>query len=119
MLDLVENGARRHCRLTIGGTMGCAGSRSRGGTRPVSTRCSPGPIGSGASRIAFQTGHSPTIRVHGRNRRVGDYPLDEAEIAQIVNHLYGADGSARLQGAGEFDASYESRSAVPSDCAFD
>ena len=61
----------------------------------------------GASRIAFQTGHSPTIRVHGRNRRVGDYPLDEAEIAQIVNHLYGADGSARLQGAGEFDASYE------------
>ena len=61
----------------------------------------------GASRIAFQTGHSPTIRVHGRNRRVGDYPLDEAEIAQIVNHLYGADGSARLQGAGEFDVSYE------------
>jgi len=61
----------------------------------------------GASRIAFQTGHTPAIRVHGRNRRVGDYPLDEAEIAQIVNHLYGADGSARLQGAGEFDASYE------------
>jgi len=61
----------------------------------------------GASRIAFQTGHPSTIRVHGRNRRVGDYPLDEAEIAQIVNHLYGADGSARLQGAGEFDVSYE------------
>jgi defect-in-organelle-trafficking protein DotB len=61
----------------------------------------------GASRIAFQTGHPATIRVHGRNRRVGDYPLDEAEIAQIVNHLYGADGSARLQGAGEFDVSYE------------
>jgi len=61
----------------------------------------------GASRIAFQTGHTPAIRVHGRNRRVGDYPLDEAEIAQIVNHLYGADGSARLQGAGEFDVSYE------------
>jgi len=61
----------------------------------------------GASRIAFQTGHPATIRVHGRNRRVGDCPLDEAEIAQIVNHLYGADGSARLQGAGEFDVSYE------------
>lgn len=61
----------------------------------------------GASRIAFQTGHPPRVRVHGRNRSVGDEGMDEAEIGQIVNHLYGADGSARLQGVGEFDTSYE------------
>ena len=30
----------------------------------------------GASRIAFQTGHSPTIRVHGRNRRVGQSQIE-------------------------------------------
>lgn len=60
-----------------------------------------------ASRIAFQTGHSPWLRVHGRNRRIAVAGLDEADIAQIVNHLYGEDGTARLQGGSDFDVSYE------------
>jgi defect-in-organelle-trafficking protein DotB len=61
----------------------------------------------GASRIAFQTGHPPWLRVHGRNRKMAVAGLDEADIAQIVNHLYGADGTARLQGGSDFDVSYE------------
>ncbi|WP_292530081.1 ATPase, T2SS/T4P/T4SS family [Methylocystis sp.] len=61
----------------------------------------------GASRISFQTGGSPSIRVYGRNRKVNDDTLDEAEIAQIVNHLYGADGMARLQGGAALDTTYE------------
>lgn len=61
----------------------------------------------GASRIAFQTGHPVWTRVHGRNGRAGQAYLDEAEMSQIVNHLYGADGMARLQGGKDFDVSYE------------
>ncbi len=60
-----------------------------------------------ASRVAFQTGHPIWIRVHGRNRRATVSTLDEAQIAQIANHLYGADGTARLQGGSDFDVSYE------------
>lgn len=61
----------------------------------------------GASRIAFQTGHPVWLRVHGRNHRITEHSLDEAEIAEIANHLYGADGTARLQGGQDFDVSYE------------
>jgi len=61
----------------------------------------------GSSRISFQTGHPVWVRVHGRNRRVTDTPLDEADLAQIANHLYGADGTARLQGGNDFDVAYE------------
>lgn len=61
----------------------------------------------GASRISFQTGHRVWIRVHGLNSRASRNAQDEAEIAQIVNHLYGADGMARLQGGSDFDVTYE------------
>jgi defect-in-organelle-trafficking protein DotB len=60
-----------------------------------------------ASRIAFQTGHPVWIRVHGRNHRATEGSLNEVEIGQIANHLYGADGMARLQGGQDFDVSYE------------
>jgi defect-in-organelle-trafficking protein DotB len=61
---------------------------------------------SGASRISFQTGHPVWIRVHGRNFRATRGSLDEGEFSQIVNHLYGADGMARLQGGNDFDTAY-------------
>lgn len=60
-----------------------------------------------ASRIAFQTGHPVWIRVHGRNHRATEASLNEVEIGRIANHLYGADGMARLQGGQDFDVSYE------------
>lgn len=61
----------------------------------------------GASRIHFQTGARVTVTVHGRNHRATRETLDEAEVAQIANHLYGADGTARLQGGSDFDTAYE------------
>ncbi len=61
----------------------------------------------GASRIAFKTGHSPWVRIHGRNQRACQEPIDPMDLSQIANHLYGAgDGSARLQGGEDFDVSY-------------
>ena len=61
----------------------------------------------GASRIAFQTGHPVWVRIHGRNRRATRGMLSEVELGDITNHLYGADGTARLQGGSDFDVSYE------------
>jgi len=60
----------------------------------------------GASRIAFQTGHPVWVGIHGRNYRVTKTTIDEKEFSQIVNHLYGADGMARLQGGSDFDTAY-------------
>lgn len=64
-------------------------------------------FGLGASRIAFSTGKPVKIRVHGRNRFVTHRALDEAEIADVANHLYGSDGIARLQNGSDFDVAYE------------
>jgi defect-in-organelle-trafficking protein DotB len=60
----------------------------------------------GASRVSFQTGHPVWVRIHGRNYRVTKLPTDEMDFSQIVNHLYGADGMARLQGGSDFDTAY-------------
>ena len=59
-----------------------------------------------ASRIAFQTGHPVWVTIHGRNHRATRRAVDDYELSQIVNHLYGADGMARLQGGNDFDTAY-------------
>jgi defect-in-organelle-trafficking protein DotB len=64
-----------------------------------------------ASRIGFQPGHPVWVRIHGQNHRATRASLDEGEFSQIVNHLYGADGMARLQGGNDFDTAY----AIPLD----
>jgi len=81
-------------------------------------RCAPGlnslltwAFQEKASRIAFQTGHPVWVSIHGRNYRVTRGAVDEYELSQIVNHLYGADGMARLQGGNDFDTAY----AIPID----
>ena len=61
----------------------------------------------GASRIGFQTGKPVWLRVHGRNVCVTGSNLDESELGEIANHLYSADGYARLQNGNDFDVSYE------------
>lgn len=60
----------------------------------------------GSSRVSFQPGHPVWVTVHGRNRRATAAALDEAEFSAVVNHLYGADGMARLQGGNDFDTAY-------------
>src|SRR6516165_4858412 len=81
-------------------------------------RCAPGldslltwAFQKKASRIAFQTGHPVWVSIHGRNYRVTRDAVDEYELSQIVNQLYGADGMARLQGGNDFDTAY----AIPID----
>jgi defect-in-organelle-trafficking protein DotB len=64
-----------------------------------------------ASRIGFQPNHPVWVRIHGKNHRATRSYLDEGEFSQIVNHLYGADGMARLQGGNDFDTAY----AIPLD----
>ena len=59
-----------------------------------------------ASRIAFQSGHPVWVRIHGRNHRATAASLDEGAFSQIVNHLYGAEGMARLQSGNDFDTAY-------------
>ncbi len=60
----------------------------------------------GASRVAFKTGHPIWLRIHGRNWLVTKQSLDSMDVSQIANHLYGADGTARLQGGEDFDVMY-------------
>ena len=60
----------------------------------------------GASRVSFQTGHTVWVGIDGRNHRVTRTAIDEIEFSHIVNHLYGADGMARLQGGNDFDTAY-------------
>ncbi len=60
----------------------------------------------GASRIAFQTGHPVALRIHGRNRPGTRGNVDHMTLVEIVNHLYGAAGSARLENGHDFDLSY-------------
>ena len=91
------------------------------GTEPVGSRsraksARPGfPAGLGLSRrrspVAFQTGHPVWVGIHGRNHRATRSPIDEIDFSYIVNHLYGADGMARLQGGNDFDTAY----AIPID----
>ena len=59
-----------------------------------------------ASRIAFQSGHPVWVRIHGQNYRVTSRGFDDYEFSQVVNHLYGADGMARLQMGKDFDTAY-------------
>lgn len=61
----------------------------------------------GASRIAFSTGKRVTVRVHGVLRFATAERLGEHDLQAIANHLYGADGTARLQNGSAFDVAYE------------
>ncbi len=64
-------------------------------------------FGLGASRISFATGKQVVVRVYGRNRAATREALNEAEITLVTNHLYGSDGTARLQDGKDFDVAYE------------
>ncbi|ACB97231.1 type IV pilus twitching motility protein PilT [Beijerinckia indica] len=61
----------------------------------------------GASRIAFLSGHPVWVRIHGLNQPVEPDPIPESDLALITNHIYGADGTARLKKGQDFDLTYE------------
>ena len=60
-----------------------------------------------ASRIAFTTGKRVSIRVHGRNRNATRDVIDEMDIGEIINHMYGGGGMARLQAGDTLDSAYQ------------
>ena len=61
----------------------------------------------GAEQIQFATFQRAAFRRYGRNAKVKSRPpLDERDMGLIVNHLYGADGIARLQGGQDINVMY-------------
>jgi defect in organelle trafficking protein DotB len=61
----------------------------------------------GAEQVMFSTFQPASFRLWGRNRKVKTREaLDENDAGMIVNHLYGADGMARLQGGGDINVMY-------------
>ena len=60
----------------------------------------------GAEQIMFSTWKRASFRLWGDNHWVDRPPLDEAETGLIVNHLYGADGMARIQGGKDLNVMY-------------
>ncbi|VFU17609.1 type IV pilus twitching motility protein PilT [Methylocella tundrae] len=60
----------------------------------------------GAEQIMFTTWQPASFRLYGENHKISRPPLDEKEAALIVNHLYGADGMARLQGGKDLNVMY-------------
>jgi defect in organelle trafficking protein DotB len=61
----------------------------------------------GAEQIQFATFQPASFRLYGRNHKVKSRaPLDERDAGLIVNHLYGADGMARLQGGQDINVMY-------------
>ena len=61
----------------------------------------------GAEQIMFSTWQPASFRLYGQNHKAAARPpLDENDAAMIVNHLYGADGVARLQGGQDINVMY-------------
>ena len=61
----------------------------------------------GASDIRIHSNKPVFTNLHGRLRAVTSRPLNDIEVEEAVNRLYGADGLARLKGGHDFDVSYE------------
>jgi len=62
----------------------------------------------GAEQVMFSTFQPASFRLWGLNRKVKSRdPLDENDASLIVNHLYGADGIARLQGGADINVMYQ------------
>lgn len=60
----------------------------------------------GASRIDLKTGHRVTIKVHGVNQYATYGVTTPIDLKQIVDHVYGADGTARVLIGHQLDTAY-------------
>ncbi|MCW2318618.1 defect-in-organelle-trafficking protein DotB [Rhodoblastus acidophilus] len=61
----------------------------------------------GAEQVQFATFQPAAFRRYGRNYKIKSrHALDERDSAAIVNHLYGADGMARLQSGQDINVMY-------------
>ncbi len=63
----------------------------------------------GASDITLQTGESVFAEVHGRLMRVTHRSLSNAEVGEILNYIYGPNGTTQLLSGHDVDTHYEHR----------
>jgi len=62
-----------------------------------------------ASDITFQTNESVFAEIYGKLHRVTRRVLTQNEVGEIINEIYGANGTAQLLGGTDIDTHYEIR----------
>lgn len=60
-----------------------------------------------ASDITLQTGDKVIADIHGRLYRVSQHELSNAEVGELLNHIYGANGTAQILSGRDVDTHYE------------
>ena len=62
-----------------------------------------------ASDITFQTNEPVFAEIHGRLERVTERRLSNNEVSEIINTMYGANGTAQILSGTDIDTHYEIR----------
>lgn len=60
-----------------------------------------------ASDVTLQTGEKVIADIHGRLYRVTSHELSNSEVGDLLNHIYGANGTAIILGGKDLDTHYE------------
>ncbi len=60
-----------------------------------------------ASDITLQTGDKVIADIHGRLHRVTEHELSNSEVSELLNHIYGANGTAQILSGRDVDTHYE------------
>ena len=60
-----------------------------------------------ASDITLQTGERVIADIYGRLHRISQHNLSNAEVSELLNHIYGANGTAQILGGRDVDTHYE------------
>lgn len=66
-------------------------------------------VKSGASDITFQTDESIFAEIYGRLKKVTRRRLSNTEVGEIINAIYGPNGTAQLMSGKDVDTHYEIR----------
>lgn len=60
-----------------------------------------------ASDITLQTGEKVIADIYGRLHRISEHELSNAEVSELLNHIYGANGTAQILSGRDVDTHYE------------
>lgn len=60
-----------------------------------------------ASDVTIQTGERVIADIHGRLHRVTHHEISNTEVGELLNHIYGANGTAIILGGKDLDTHYE------------
>jgi defect in organelle trafficking protein DotB len=64
-------------------------------------------IKNGASDITLQTNDRVIADIHGRLYRVSQHTLSNSEVGELLNTIYGANGTAQIMSGTDLDTHYE------------